>query len=139
MARRLVVLVVFMAAAAALLAAQPKHRVVFEVSVEGEAQWHSILNNVSNLLNALGRENTQVEVVTHGKGVGLLTIRTPAFRERLQKLSEAGVVFAACSNSIRARNLKPEELAPFAIPVDSGVAHIVRKQELGWAYIKSGE
>jgi intracellular sulfur oxidation DsrE/DsrF family protein len=27
---------------------------------------------------------------------------------------------------------------PFAITVDSGVAEVVRKQEAGWSYIKSG-
>lgn len=31
-----------------------------------------------------------------------------------------------------------EELLPFAVTVDSGVAEVVRKQEEGWSYIKGG-
>jgi intracellular sulfur oxidation DsrE/DsrF family protein len=30
------------------------------------------------------------------------------------------------------------DLLPFVTTVDSGVAEVVRKQEAGWAYLKSG-
>ena len=33
------------------------------------------------------------------------------------------------------RNVKTEDLFPFASQVDSGIAEMVRKQEQGWAYI----
>lgn len=35
-----------------------KHRVVFEVNVDGAEQWQGILNNVENLQKAFGRETT---------------------------------------------------------------------------------
>ena len=59
-------------------------------------------------------------------------------RERLQSLSNASVRFAACENTMRSMNVKREQLIPFATTVDSGVAEVVRKQETGWSYIKSG-
>jgi intracellular sulfur oxidation DsrE/DsrF family protein len=39
---------------------------------------------------------------------------------------------------MRKQNLTKEQLLPFAVTVDSGVAEVVRKQEAGWAYLKGG-
>ena len=40
-----------------------KHRVDFEVNVDGARQWQGILDNVENLQKAFGRETTEIEVV----------------------------------------------------------------------------
>jgi intracellular sulfur oxidation DsrE/DsrF family protein len=56
----------------------------------------------------------------------------------MQAEHEAGVVFAACENTMKKQNVTKEQLMPFVITVDSGVAEVVRKQEAGWAYIKGG-
>ena len=114
-----------------------KHRVVFEVNVDGAEQWQGLLNNVENLQKAFGRETTEIEVVAHGKGLGLILKTNEAMRERLQLVSGAGVGFTACENTMRRMNLKREDLMPFATTVDSGVAEVVRKQEAGCSYIKS--
>jgi intracellular sulfur oxidation DsrE/DsrF family protein len=58
--------------------------------------------------------------------------------DRMKKLADAGVVFAACENSMRKKNVTKADLLPFVTTVDSGVAEVVRKQEAGWSYIKSG-
>ena len=117
---------------------RPNHTVVFEVDVEGAEQWQGILNNIENLQKTFGRDTTEIEVVAHGKGLGLILKTNEAMRERLQSISNAGVRFAACENTMRSMNVKREELMPFATTVDSGVAEVVRKQETGWSYIKSG-
>jgi intracellular sulfur oxidation DsrE/DsrF family protein len=39
---------------------------------------------------------------------------------------------------MRRKNVSRGELLPFATTVDSGVAEVVRKQEQGWSYVKSG-
>lgn len=108
------------------------------MNVHGTEQWQGILNNVENLQKAFGRETTEIEVVAHGKGLGLILKTNEAMRERLQLISDAAVHFAACQNTMHHMNLKMEDLMPFATTVDSGVAEVVRKQEDGWSYIKSG-
>lgn len=115
-----------------------KHRVVFEVTVDGAEQWQGILNNVENLQKTFGRETTEIEVVTHGKGLGLILRTNEPMLERLQLVSNAGVRFSGCENTLRHMNLKKEDLMPFATTTDSGVAEVVRKQEAGWSYIKAG-
>ena len=114
------------------------HRVVFEVSVDGAEQWQGILNNIENLQKTFGRENTEIEVVAHGKGLGLILKTNEAMRERLQAVSDASVHFTACENTMRRMKLTRGDLMTFATTVDSGVAEVVRKQEAGWSYIKSG-
>ena len=59
-----------------------------------------------------------------------------ALRERLRTLAERGVVLAARRTTLQRRHLAQDDLLPFAITVDSGIAEIVRRQTGGWAYLK---
>lgn len=113
------------------------HRIVFEVTMEGPEQWTPALNNVENLRIALGAA-TEIEVVAHSKGLGMLIAKDNALVDRMKKLADAGVVFAACENTMKKKNVTQEQLLPFATTTDSGVAEVVRKQEAGWSYLKSG-
>ena len=113
------------------------HRVVFELTSDDAQAWEGVLNNVENVQKALGP--TMVEVVAHGKGLAMLTTaKNGAVRERLERSATGGVVFAACENTMKKPSAKKEDLVPFAKTVDSGVAEVVRKQEAGWSYLRSG-
>ena len=118
--------------------AAAKHRIVFQVSVDGQEQWQGVLANVENLQKEFGPRNTQIEVVCFGKGVDMLLNTDAPLAERIAKDHAAGVTFAACQNTLRTRKLSPADLLPSASTVPSGVAEIVRRQEAGWAYIKGG-
>lgn len=113
------------------------HRVVFEVTMEGAEQWAAVLNNVENLQKSLG-DGTEIEIVAHSKGLGMLVAKDNSLTGRMKKISETGVVFAACENTMKKKNVTKDQLVPFATTTDSGVAEVVRKQEAGWSYIKSG-
>ncbi len=114
-----------------------KHRVVFEVTMEGLEQWTAVLNNVENLRTALGAA-TEIEVVAHSKGLGMLVAKDNGLTDRMKNLADDGVVFAACENTMKKKNVTKEQLVPFAKTTDSGVAEVIRKQEAGWSYVKSG-
>lgn len=114
------------------------HQVVFELTSDNQEQWQALLNNVENLQKAFGKENTEVAVVTHGKGLGLLLNTNGALKDRIEVIARTGVRFAACENTMRRQNVTKENLLPTATTVDSGVAEVVRKQEAGWSYIRSG-
>lgn len=113
------------------------HRVVFELTSDNPEQWAATLNNVENLQKAFGKEHTEIEVVAHGKGLGALSKTNTSSGERITAISNAGVRFAACQNTMRKMHLTKGDLLPVSQPVDSGVAELVRKQEAGWAYLKS--
>ena len=78
-----------------------------------------------------------MEVVAHGKGLGILLKESPV-KDRLEKIAGTGVVFAACENTMKKKGVSKEQLTKVAKTADSGVAEVVRKQEAGWAYVKSG-
>ena len=80
----------------------------------------------------------RVEVVAHSKGLGMLIAKDNSLADRIKKLAEQGVVFAACENTMKKKNVTKEQLLPSATTTDSGVAEVVRKQEAGWSYLKSG-
>jgi intracellular sulfur oxidation DsrE/DsrF family protein len=117
--------------------ADKTHRIVFEVTMEGPEQWTAVLNNVENVRTALGAE-TEIEVIAHGKGLGMLAVKNNTLTDRMKKLADDGVVFAACENTMKKKNVSKDDLLPLATTVDSGVAEVVRKQEAGWSYVKSG-
>jgi intracellular sulfur oxidation DsrE/DsrF family protein len=113
------------------------HKIVFEVVADGEEAWTAVLNNVENVRTALGADATKIEVVAHGKGLGLLMKDSPV-RARLEKIAGPDVVFTACENTMKRKNVAKEALSPSVTTTDSGVAEVVRKQEAGWSYVKSG-
>lgn len=135
------VLVVAVASVVAVAGAAPaaqKHRVVFQVISNGVEQWDAVLGNVENVREAFGTANTEIAVVTHGKGLGMVIAADNKHGERMKKLSDGGVLFLACENTMKKKKVTKDQLMPFVTTVDSGVAEIVRKQEQGWSYIKSG-
>jgi uncharacterized protein len=113
-----------------------KHRVVFHVNVDLEERWQEVLNNVENLQKALGIENVEIEVVAHGAGIGLVQSKNAALRARVETIEKSGPVFAACSNTLRKKELTAADLTPGVKIVDSGIAEVVRRQEEGWSYVK---
>ena len=123
-------------------AANKIHKVVFEVTAEGAEKWLGALRNVENAQKSLGAGAVKLEVVTHSKGLGMLLAKNAAenaeLKEKLTKLHGAGVIFAACENTMRRDKVEKKDLIEQAITVDSGVGEVIRKQGEGYSYIKIG-
>ena len=116
--------------------AKSKHRIVFQLNEESGPAWNSLPLHVNNTMKAFAEDGgAQVEVVFFGPGLLMLTKNSTAFEDRLKQLAESGVKLYACQNAMKNRNVKTEDLFPFADQVPSGIAEIVRKQETGWSYI----
>jgi intracellular sulfur oxidation DsrE/DsrF family protein len=114
------------------------HRVVLELT-RGEPQtWNAVLNNIENVRKSLGETSTHVKLVAHGKGLDFLKATQTMHQERMQKLAQAGVIFASSENAMKRQNVSKAQLLPLASTGDSDVAEIVRKQEDRWSYNRSG-
>lgn len=131
-------LIALMTATNLSAAPDAKHRIAFEVTMAGDEEWNGVLNNVKNIRVALGKENTEVIVIAHSNGLGLLVKKDNKPADRIKELADDGVVFAACENTMKKKNVTKENLLSSATTVDSGVAEVVRRQEAGWSYLKSG-
>jgi uncharacterized protein len=135
MPRRLCLLLFFLPVCARLPPQPVENRLVFELTSAAPKVWAGLVGNVENAQQALGQ--ARIEVVAHGDGLDLLVASKNAeIAERLAQLNRAGVVFAACQNTMQRRAIAPDQLSPFATPVDSGVAELARKQLAGWAYLR---
>lgn len=97
-----------------------------------------MLSNIENVQRALGIEVTEIEVVAHGEGIGPVTRTNTVLADRIAALTTPRVTFVACENTMRRLKIQKNDLVTVAGTVDSGVAEVVRLQEAGWSYIKSG-
>lgn len=111
---------------------------MIELNEPGTAVYGTVLNNAANVIKAFAPEPTEVEVVCHDSGIDLLLPGNAKLNARVLALEKSGVRFAACSNTLRGRHIKPSQLIKGVVVVDSGVAEVVRKEEAGWSYLKGG-
>ena len=115
--------------------AQKTHKVVLQINTGDTTVWHGAMRNIANMQISLGN-NTQIEVVAHGSGIGLLIASKTTQQAKIAELAAMGVKFVACENTIRERKIDKATILPQSAFVPSGVSEIVLKQEEGWAYLK---
>lgn len=126
-------------AAAGPAAAAPAaggYKAVFQVSDADPGKWNLTLNNARNAQAELGAANVVIEIVAYGPGIAMLKAGSEA-GARAAEASDAGVRLLACENSMRGFKLAHEQMLPQAGYVPSGVAHLIRRQAEGYAYIRS--
>jgi intracellular sulfur oxidation DsrE/DsrF family protein len=116
--------------------AHAKYKAVFQVSDADPAKWKLTLNNMRNAQAELGADNVTIELVAFGPGIGILKADAEV-APRVSEASQAGIAVLACENTIRGMQLTRAQLHPKAGSVPSGVAHLIRRQNEGYAYIRS--
>jgi uncharacterized protein len=115
---------------------QKKLKVVFHLTTNDTLAQKSLIKQLANFQHAAPK--AKLEVVCHNNGISLLQLSTTKQAEKIRELSEKGVDFVACENTMRERKIKREELVPTCRTVPSGVVEVVLKQDKGWSYIKAG-
>lgn len=113
-----------------------KHKIVMQFSDSDSLSQASVVGQVKNIRAAW--PNAEVEVVCHGLGLDLLVASKSKASNQVAEWSGKGVVFAACNNTMKRRNIKKEDLLSSAVVVPSAIIELTLKQEKGWAYIKGG-
>jgi hypothetical protein len=109
--------------------------VVFQVSDPVPGKWSLTLNNVSNLQDALGDKNVEIEVVVYGPGIDMLKLDSPV-SDRINDAVNAGVKIVACENTMKAKKLTKDDMLGSIGYVPGGVVEIVKREGEGWAYIR---
>lgn len=111
-----------------------KYKVVFHIDYIARIDLG--LENIENLLTDLGELNVEVELVVNFEAIILLTKKSNKYEPKIKELTARGVTFAACANAMRAHKLTKNDMLEVAIVVPSAVGELIKKQSLGWAYIK---
>lgn len=119
------------------------HKIVFHVDDNDPARINLVLNNVSNVNKYYQDkgEPAQIEVVAYGPGLNMLVEDKTPVKDRIKSISESfdNVEFKACNNTLKAMTKKAGKnikLLPQAHMVDSGVIHLIQRQEEGWSYVR---
>lgn len=110
------------------------HKILMQFTTGDSISQASILLQAGNLVEML--PNASIEVVCHGGGLDLLTTTKSKGAQTVKELSSKGVVFAACNNTMKRRNLTAKDLLPQATVVPSAMVEMVLKEEQGWSYVK---
>lgn len=110
--------------------------VVLHVQTQDTLVYKSIVSQVSNIKKEM--PDAKIEVVCHGPGIGFLLIKNATYVNKLHQLSFKDVSLVGCEFTMKQRNIKRDELVPFAVTVPSGIVEILKKEQEHWLYIKLG-
>ena len=111
------------------------NKVVFQVSENDPKTWNLALNNVKNVQSALGADQTAVEIVVYGPGIGMLKMDSPV-GDRLAEAVGKGVAVVACENTMKAQKLARADMLPNIGYVPAGVVQLMSRQKEGFAYVR---
>ena len=112
-----------------------KEKVVFQVSESDPKKWNLALNNIKNVQEALGRDKAEIELVVYGPGIDMLKLESTA-GNRVNDAVADGVKVVACENTMDAQKLTKGDMLKSIGYVPAGVLELIRKQQLGYAYIR---
>ena len=113
-----------------------KNRALFQVTDNDPARWNMILNNMQNLREGVAGEPVEIALVAYGPGVNMLKGDSPV-KQRIAEALKSGVKVNACQNTMNGMKLTAPDMLPEIGYVPSGVVEVMRKQQQGWAYIRS--
>lgn len=129
------------AGTASKYSAEGKQKVVYHINYDNPKRLAGALRNIQNHINAVGKDNLDLHVVMHGKGVTLLKLanKDPDFKQKVMNLKDQGIKFNVCANTLRGKKINyksdlydvsKEDIVP------SGVAEIAYLEQHGYAYVK---
>jgi len=111
------------------------YQVVFYIDEPTQGRAEQVLSNIHNLLDDMGNNAIEVELLANGSGVRILT-KDGDYVNQIRSLSARGVRFVACAHSLARLNLAHADLFQSVDGVPAGVSELVKKQAEGWSYIR---
>jgi len=113
-------------------------KIVLQISDRDPLKQALVLNVANNLLQHYGPDQIEVEIVAFASGLRLL-FKDNVNSDRIQSLTDNGVQFSACANTLRSMSRKLGEtpaLNPHAVMVSAGVLRIVELIDQGYVLVK---
>lgn len=79
-------------------------------------------------------DQVDIELVTYSAGVNILL--DDFYAPPLKKTKKKGLVLVACRNTLNYNGLNENQLLDGVKIVPSGVVELIKKQSVGWTYIR---
>lgn len=115
-----------------------ENKYVLQISDMDPSKQELILNVASNLLAAYPPGQVEVEVVAFGPGLRLL-FADNVNNKRIDSLSQSGVKFSACGNTLKGMTKmlgEEPKIIPSAKMVPAGIVRIGELSKQGYVYAK---
>ena len=114
-------------------------RLILQLGDGDEQSQAMVLNVANNLIKEYGGpEFIDIEVVAYGPGIKLLYASNPNV-DRISSLLANDVRFVACQNTldtIERKTGKRPDIIKSAIPVQTGVARIIKRAQEGFVIVR---
>ena len=111
------------------------YKTVIQAS-DGSAEKQTlILNNVANLLKYFGPDMVAIDVVAYGPGLRLF-FKDNENAQRIKDLTDQGINFIACENTMKAMNKVKADLNPAVKTTPAGIVYILKREKQGWLYVR---
>ncbi|QOI98611.1 MAG: DsrE family protein [Flammeovirgaceae bacterium] len=115
---------------------QANPQVLLHLQTGDTLVYKALVNQIVNLKKEIPQ--AAVKIVCHGPGMGFLLKSQSEYAERIHHARLREVAFIGCEFTMKQRQIKPEQLVPYATTVPYGLVEIVKLQQAGWLYIKTG-
>jgi len=115
------------------------HTIVFQMSEDDPKLWSLMLNNIDNLVAALGKNHVDIKVVAYGPGINMFRKDKSNVLARLESLKTfAGksVEYTVCSNTLKAMKVDRQDIVEFVDDLYPGIVRIIELQEKGYVYLR---
>lgn len=117
------------------VAKKARYRAVYQLDSDDPKRIKQTLRNMKNALadpRLLGK--LQLELVVFGGGTDVFRKSQP-YEAELRALQQQGVLLAQCQNTMKERQISPDELFPFIAYVPTGNGELIIRQQQGWALV----
>jgi len=117
----------------------PEHKLVYQFNKADETYQKAVLFSVGAMLRKWG-DNISIVVVGIGPGLHILGKHpgrpvSDEIKQRVSSLSQYGVEFHACGNTMKSLHWEEKDILPFAKIVEVGASDLMELQEQGYSYI----
>ena len=127
-------LLLFAPAVSHAAAAAKKYRVIIQwTEVDSLGQW-IMTKHVGNLLDDLGDNNVQLEVLAYGPATFAVTTTRPQTKMAadIAAFTKRGVTFHVCHHAMDLLGVKDAELLPTVTPIKGAMWYLTTKHDEGW-------
>lgn len=112
------------------------NNLVVDFEYEDTAKQQDLMRRLTNILNDFTDMPLNIEVVTYGPAIRMLTSKESAYAVDIKRLQNRGIVFYSCHNTMTRYEITEDQLLKGVIPVSSGLGYIVKKQLDSYVYLK---
>jgi intracellular sulfur oxidation DsrE/DsrF family protein len=119
-------------------AAAKKHHILLQwTEADTVGQW-AMTKHVGNLLDDLGQDNVQLEVIAYGPATFAVSTSRPQTLQAkaIEDLTKRGVTFHVCHHAMDLLGVKDSELQPSVTPVKGAMWYIASKYDAGWQILR---